>query len=105
MLEIEACRSPNFPRKRTEMGEMVDMILEGTLCEICTVYLGVLPNLDMEMGFPRLCKCCARDELQVPGTRIRETMFLDDNEEMTYQRVAGVPDDEKIDNEVTSIPW
>lgn len=35
------------------MGEIVEMILEGELCELCGVYIG------KPVGHPRLCADCA----------------------------------------------
>jgi hypothetical protein len=45
-------------RKRQEkiMGEIADMMLDGTMCEMCGTFIG---NGD---GYPRYCsKACARD--------------------------------------------
>ena len=36
------------------MGEIADMMLDGTLCEGCGEYIGSSP------GFPRLCSGCQR---------------------------------------------
>lgn len=39
------------------MGEIAEMMLDGTLCEGCGVYIG-----DGGSGFPRYCSAaCARD--------------------------------------------
>lgn len=38
------------------MGEIAEMMLEGTLCEGCGVYL------EGGDGFPRRCSACPRDE-------------------------------------------
>ena len=37
------------------MGEIAEMMLDGTLCEGCGEYMGD------EVGFPRLCAGCAKD--------------------------------------------
>ena len=37
------------------MGEIADMMLDGTLCEGCGTYLGD------ETGYPGYCSACARD--------------------------------------------
>jgi hypothetical protein len=37
------------------MGEIAEMMLDGTLCEGCGEYMGD------EVGFPRLCGGCAKD--------------------------------------------
>lgn len=38
------------------MGEIADMMLDGTLCEMCGVYIGT------DSGFPMYCsKECAND--------------------------------------------
>lgn len=37
------------------MGDVADMMLDGTLCGICGVYLG-----QDWRGVPTLCKSCAR---------------------------------------------
>lgn len=41
------------------MGEIADMMLDGTLCEGCGEYLGSAG------GFPRLCAGCRRASLAV----------------------------------------
>lgn len=48
--------------KENVMGEIADMMLEGTLCEGCGVYLeGDAP------GYPRYCSyCCGRTTLHKP---------------------------------------
>jgi len=38
------------------MGEVADMMLDGTLCEGCGVFMGD------EVGYPRKCKACRYDE-------------------------------------------
>lgn len=39
------------------MGEIADMMLDGTLCEMCGSYLN-----EEEAGFPRYCSVeCAKD--------------------------------------------
>ena len=39
------------------MGEIADMVLDGTLCEICGVYLdGKSP------GYPRRCGACENND-------------------------------------------
>ena len=41
------------------MGEIAEMMLDGTLCERCGVFLdGDSP------GYPRYCEDCAKDEVQ-----------------------------------------
>jgi len=42
------------------MGDVADMMLDGTLCEGCGVFLDDLGGV----GFPRLCGGCARDRLK-----------------------------------------
>lgn len=39
------------------MGDMADMMLDGTMCEICGVYL----EEGVAQGFPRKCKHCVED--------------------------------------------
>lgn len=39
------------------MGEIAEMMLDGTLCECCGVYMD-----DYESGHPRRCARCNRDE-------------------------------------------
>jgi Zn finger protein HypA/HybF involved in hydrogenase expression len=34
------------------VGEVVEMMIDGTLCEVCGVYLG------QAIGFPRRCRDC-----------------------------------------------
>lgn len=43
------------------MGEIADMMLDGTLCERCGEYLG-----GGGMGFPTLCAACRRDNTSWP---------------------------------------
>jgi Zn finger protein HypA/HybF involved in hydrogenase expression len=38
------------------MGDLADMMLDGTLCEGCGVYLGDA------VGYPRRCKPCRKDQ-------------------------------------------
>jgi hypothetical protein len=38
------------------MGEIADMMLDGTLCQVCGAYIG-----DAE-GYPRTCIGCREDE-------------------------------------------
>lgn len=38
------------------MGEIADMLLDGTLCERCGTYL------DEAVGFPTICAACQRDK-------------------------------------------
>lgn len=63
------------------MSEITEMILDGVLCEICTIYLGD------EVGFPRLCDHCARDCFVHGGCYIRNTGLPGDGGKQTYQRV------------------
>jgi len=39
------------------VGEIAEMMLDGTLCQCCGVYLGNESNGD----FPQYCSSCARD--------------------------------------------
>ncbi len=39
------------------MGDISDMMLDGTLCEQCGEYID-----DDEGGFPRLCAACNQDD-------------------------------------------
>lgn len=48
------------------MGDVADMILDGTLCEGCGVFMGD------ECGFPRLCDDCAI-ERRKDGREVRST--------------------------------
>lgn len=43
------------------MGEIADMMLDGTLCERCGVYID---DEDESPGFPRLCDACAQEALE-----------------------------------------
>ena len=49
------------------MGDVADMMLDGTLCEGCGVFMD-----GEECGFPRLCAGCARDRRQ-DGHEVRDT--------------------------------
>lgn len=44
------------------MGEIAEMMLDGTLCEGCGVYLG------SDSGFPTYCSACRRDQKSSKGT-------------------------------------
>ena len=48
------------------MGDIADMMLDGTLCEGCGVFMGE------DVGFPRLCGSCAKDR-RTAGRAIRST--------------------------------
>ena len=39
------------------MGEIANMMLDGTLCQGCGVYLG-----DDGLGFPTFCSSCRREQ-------------------------------------------
>ena len=39
------------------MGEIADMMLDGTLCSVCGVYIG-----EGDWGIPRTCGCCPPNE-------------------------------------------
>jgi len=43
------------------MGEMADMMLDGTMCSVCGVYLG------SDNDFPTMCPDCERDSRQQKG--------------------------------------
>lgn len=48
------------------MGEYADMMLDGTLCEGCGVYLGA------DSGYPMRCRSCRADrsrEVQIADTK------------------------------------
>ena len=49
------------------MGDIADMMLDGTLCETC----GVVLASELE-GFPQICGQCA-NELEQKGYEIRNT--------------------------------
>jgi len=49
------------------MGEVAEMMLDGTLCEGCGVYLGI-----EDAGFPCLCESCA-SERREDGSTVRDT--------------------------------
>jgi hypothetical protein len=48
------------------MGDIADMMLDGTLCEGCGVFMGEA------VDFPRLCRSCA-NERKADGRMIRGT--------------------------------
>lgn len=50
------------------MGEIAEMMLDGTLCSCCGVLL--IGEGDEEVGFPMMCRSCSDDEgetVAVPG--------------------------------------
>lgn len=51
------------------MGEIVEMIMEGTLCEQCGVVLDDIVNGADAPGYPRLCWDCASEERVCPNCR------------------------------------
>jgi hypothetical protein len=57
------------------MGDVADMMLDGTLCECCGVYID-----DEDGGFPRMCRSCesegARVEDGCPGPGWTEKKFV-----------------------------
>lgn len=44
------------------MGEIADMMLEGSMCQQCGEYLGTGD------GYPTLCTACSEKELPKPST-------------------------------------
>lgn len=38
------------------MGEVVELMLDGVICEVCGVYVGA------PVGFPRPCSDCSTDD-------------------------------------------
>lgn len=40
------------------MGDVADMVLEGTLCEVCGVYI----EDDEAPGYPRSCVECSNED-------------------------------------------
>ena len=60
------------------MGEIAEMMLDGTLCEGCGEYLG-----NGDDGFAQLCAGCAREQRKA-GEQIRDTGFG------TFQNVTPV---------------
>ena len=45
------------------MGEIADMMLDGTLCEWCGEYI----DDGGDAGYPRLCGACAEDKKRLDG--------------------------------------
>ena len=68
------------------MGDIADMMLDGTLCEGCGVFLGD------GFGFPGLCADCAEDRKSY-GCAIRDTGLG------FYQDVTPVNQPQDIDHE------
>lgn len=54
------------------MGDIADMMLDGTLCEGCGVYIDH-PDADMA-DWPRLCASCAKDARR-HGASLRDDGF------------------------------
>lgn len=52
------------------MGEIAEMMLDGTLCEGCAVYL------DFACDYPRLCPECADDRRAIGRNYRKERGFL-----------------------------
>jgi hypothetical protein len=48
------------------MGDMADMMLDGTMCEICGVYL----EEGVAQGFPRKCENCSGKQVPRGPSRI-----------------------------------
>lgn len=55
------------------MGDIADMMLDGTLCQVCGgVMEDISENHDMESpGYPRTCAGCKQDEKPKPRRRPR----------------------------------
>jgi hypothetical protein len=45
------------------MGEIADMMLDGTLCQCCGDFLG------RNLGYPATCASCGKDELIDKGKK------------------------------------
>jgi hypothetical protein len=48
------------------MGDIADMMLDGSMCNGCGVLLG------KANGYPRLCKDCGGDEFGIPKKKKRK---------------------------------
>ena len=46
------------------MGDVADMMLEGTLCEGCGVYLG------LSTGYPVRCSSCQKDQKTMKSPKV-----------------------------------
>ena len=51
------------------MGEIVDMMLDGTLCECCGSVMDDINSGVESPGYPRLCWDCAREEHVCPNCK------------------------------------
>lgn len=49
------------------MGEIADMMLDGTLCEGCGVYVG------QSRGYPRKCRDCQKDDHIAASSNAQKT--------------------------------
>jgi len=47
------------------MGEITDMILDGTLCSVCGEFLVGFGEDGESQGFPGMCASCATDASDV----------------------------------------
>ena len=48
---------PPLPEGGKMMGDIADMMLDGTLCEVCGEFID-----DDEGGYPRRCAACSQEE-------------------------------------------
>ena len=54
------------------MGEIAEMMLDGTLCEGCGEYMGDGVDDDDTPGFPVRCETCERARLQYEKAETRK---------------------------------
>lgn len=76
------------------MGEIAEMMLDGTLCEMCGCYI----DDDDASGFPRYCsKECAKDrgvDYQKSSNRFPSLISAEDAEDLSAEVVDALLEDE-----------
>lgn len=53
------------------MGEIADMMLDGTCCQACGVFIGESGGLGQACGVPRFCRDCGGDKECVGVKRLQ----------------------------------
>jgi hypothetical protein len=77
------------------MGEIADMMLNGTLCQGCGVYLG------SDNGYPTLCSSCKRERIPNPITPPRDPNKVACRWCRRHVKVSGLADHMRVKHNKT----